>query len=257
MDISFSCNKCGQSLTIDEAGAGQLIDCPKCGTALEVPFRFNTSPKTIVPSPAKRQPKQSSPLLVTVVVVLGLLCTGLVALIVVLVHSKSPSSAAAIPVTRILDKILPDMTLDGEVFIVTKGGDNVKLGLVPIGLISLDDLMPYNCVTSEEVLREASLGDATMGRRRLEALAGIPVSLVEDAARELARRLLVEKILPMSAASDAIHVAVSSLNNVNFLLTWNCRHLANPHLLGRLREFMTRRGLSLPEICTPVELVGD
>ena len=96
-----------------------------------------------------------------------------------------------------------------------------------------------------------------MSRRRAEALAGIPVLLVEDAARELARRLLTEKILPAVAASDAIHVAVSSLNGVNFLLTWNCRYLANPHLLGRLREFMTRRKLSLPEICTPVELVGE
>jgi hypothetical protein len=121
----------------------------------------------------------------------------------------------------------------------------------------LKERQRYNCVTSEEVLREASLGDATMGRRRMDALAGIPVLLVEDAARELARSLLAEKILPPAAASDAIHVAVSSLNGVNFLLTWNCRHLANPHLLGRLREFMARHGLSLPEICTPVELVGD
>jgi hypothetical protein len=83
------------------------------------------------------------------------------------------------------------------------------------------------------------------------------VLLVVDAARELARRLLVEKILPSTAAPDAIHVAVASLNRVDFLLTWNCRHLANPHLLGRLREFMARQRLSLPEICTPVELVGD
>jgi hypothetical protein len=121
----------------------------------------------------------------------------------------------------------------------------------------MEERQRYNCVTSEEVLREASLGDATMGRRRTKALAGIPVLLVEDAARELARSLLVEKILPSAAASDAIHIAVSSLNGVNFLLTWNCRHLANPHLLGRLREFMARRELSLPEICTPVELVGN
>jgi len=115
----------------------------------------------------------------------------------------------------------------------------------------------YTCVTSEEVLREASLGDATMSHRRLAALAGIPVLLVEDAARELARGLLAEQVLPATAASDAIHLAVASLNRMDFLLTWNCRHLANPHLLGRLREFMARRGLSLPEICTPVELVGD
>jgi hypothetical protein len=115
----------------------------------------------------------------------------------------------------------------------------------------------YKCVTSEEVLREASLGDAEMSRRRAEALSGLLVLLVDDPARDLARGLLAEKILPPVAASDAIHAATASLHHLDFLLTWNCRHLANPHLLGRLREFMTRRGLTLPEICTPVELGGQ
>jgi hypothetical protein len=115
----------------------------------------------------------------------------------------------------------------------------------------------YKCVTSEEVLREASLGDAEMSRRRAGALAGMTALLVDDLARGLARELLAEKILPPAAASDAIHAAVASLNQVNILLTWNCRHLANPHLLGRLRELMARRGLTLPEICTPIELAAE
>ncbi len=116
-----------------------------------------------------------------------------------------------------------------------------------------NERLRYKCVTSEEVLREANLGDLKMVRRRSEALAGMPVLLVDDVARDLARAILVEKILPPAAASDAIHAAVASLNQVNILLTWNCRHLANPHLLRSLREFMARRKLTLPEICTPIE----
>jgi hypothetical protein len=96
-----------------------------------------------------------------------------------------------------------------------------------------------------------------MSRRRAEILAGLVVLLVDDSARNLARELLAEKILPPAAASDAIHAVVASMNRVDILLTWNCRHLANPHLLGRLREFMARHGLTLPEICTPVELAGE
>jgi len=115
----------------------------------------------------------------------------------------------------------------------------------------------YKCVTSEEVLREASLGEAEMSRRRAETLAGMTVLLVDDPARGLARDLLAEKILPPAAASDAIHAAVASLNQVNILLTWNCRHLANPHLLGKLREFMAGHRLVLPEICTPIELAAE
>jgi hypothetical protein len=120
-----------------------------------------------------------------------------------------------------------------------------------------DQRMRYKCVTSEEVWREAALGDPEMSRRRTEALAGMTVFLVNDTARGLAREILAEMILPPAAASDAIHAAVASLNQVNILLTWNCRHLANPHLLRRLREFIGRRSLTLPEICTPIELAAQ
>jgi hypothetical protein len=120
-----------------------------------------------------------------------------------------------------------------------------------------DERQRYQCVTSREVLREAGMGDAEMSRRRAEALAGLTVLNVGDSARKLARAIMAEKILPPAAVSDAVHAVVASQHQVNILLTWNCRHLANPHSLGKLREFMARHGLALPEICTPIELVGE
>jgi hypothetical protein len=120
-----------------------------------------------------------------------------------------------------------------------------------------DERQRYQCVTSSEVLREASLGDAGMSRRRAEALAGLTVLKVEDSARELARAILANRLLPPAATSDAIHAVVAAQNRVDILLTWNCRHLANPHLLAKLRAFMAARGLVLPEVCTPIEIVGE
>lgn len=120
-----------------------------------------------------------------------------------------------------------------------------------------DQRARYECVTSSEVVREASLGAAEMSRRRLEALAGLTVLAVEDFARQRARELLGTGILPPAAAGDALHAVVASQHQVNILLTWNCRHLANPHVTGRLRTFMQRHGLVLPEICTPVEIMGE
>lgn len=120
-----------------------------------------------------------------------------------------------------------------------------------------DERQRYQCVTSREVLREASLGDVEMSRRRTEALAGLTVLVVDDSARDLARAVLAEKLLPPAAAADAIHAIVAAQHRVNILLTWNCRHLANPHLLGKLREFVAGRGLVLPEVCTPIELIGE
>lgn len=75
----------------------------------------------------------------------------------------------------------------------------------------------YECVTSEEVLREASLGDTEMSRRRGEALSGLTVLAVDDTARELARAVLAEKILPPTAVSDAIHAVVASQHRVDIL----------------------------------------
>lgn len=115
----------------------------------------------------------------------------------------------------------------------------------------------YRCVTSEEVLREVSLGDPQMSLRRLEALAGLPVLRSDESVRLLAKDLIQAGLLPPAATPDATHVAAATLNGVDYLVTWNCRHLANPHLLKRLRAFMAARGLELPEICTPIEMVGD
>ena len=115
----------------------------------------------------------------------------------------------------------------------------------------------YRCVTSEEVIREVSLGDPAMSHRRVEALSGIAVLRVDDAGRALAKELVQERLLPPTAISDALHAAVASLHNVDYLLTWNCRHLANPHLQKRLRTFMAGHKLVLPEICTPIDLAVD
>lgn len=115
----------------------------------------------------------------------------------------------------------------------------------------------YRCVTSEEVFREASRGDAEMVRLRLEALNELPVLDVDERVLRIAEEILRDRILPPNVSSDAIHATVAAMHGANILLTWNCRHLANPDLLPRLRKFMERHGFELPEVCTPVELLAD
>jgi predicted nucleic acid-binding protein len=115
----------------------------------------------------------------------------------------------------------------------------------------------FQCVTSEEVMREASQGDPEASRLRLEALADLPVLPVTEAARGLAKGILRRRLLPPQAVSDAIHASVASAEGIEVLLTWNCRHLANPAILRSLRAFMGAHGLLLPEVCTPIELGAD
>jgi predicted nucleic acid-binding protein len=112
------------------------------------------------------------------------------------------------------------------------------------------------CLVSDETMTEAARGDAEQARLRLRALQGLPVLPITLEVEDLADAVLQSGSLPQAARSDAIHVAAATLAGVDFLLTWNCRHLANPHLQKRLRALMAARGLTLPEICTPVELGG-
>lgn len=115
----------------------------------------------------------------------------------------------------------------------------------------------YQCVTSSEVVREASDGDSEMSRMRLAALETLDVLKVDERVLEIAGAIIEEGILSPKVLPDAIHAAMAATHGADILLTWNCRHLANPELLPRLRSFMERRGLRLPEICTPVELPAE
>ena len=115
----------------------------------------------------------------------------------------------------------------------------------------------FACLVSQEVVAEASRGDPEQVRRRLEVLAALPRVAVSADAEELARLFLSTGCLSPKAARDAVHLAVATAIAADYLLTWNCRHLANAQILKRLEREAQRAGRALPRVCTPLELMGD
>jgi len=115
----------------------------------------------------------------------------------------------------------------------------------------------FACITSDETLVEASRGDARQVRLRLDALAGLPTLPTTPAAAELAIFFLATGALPPAAAADAVHLAVATLATADYLLTWNCRHLANAQIIRRLERESATQGWNLPKVCTPLELMGQ
>lgn len=114
----------------------------------------------------------------------------------------------------------------------------------------------YELFISQMVIDEASDGDSTAAARRLDALKGIPL-LVSDPQSDLLAELLVEKLqLPSRAASDAVHIAICVVNRVDFLLTWNCMHIANATLRPAIQATCELLGYAVPVICTPEELLA-
>lgn len=114
----------------------------------------------------------------------------------------------------------------------------------------------FELVISQVVLDEAQGGDPTAARSRLEILSSLPRLVVTESATALARAILAEGLLPQKAFPDALHIAIATAHQVEYLLTWNCKHIANAEVLPRIAALAEARDLALPIICTPEELLG-
>jgi hypothetical protein len=92
-------------------------------------------------------------------------------------------------------------------------------------------------------------------KARNEVLAACEVLDNPEAAQSLARQILASQLLPAKAAADAVHIAIAAVHRMDFLLTWNCRHIANATIVEDVRALCARAGHVPPVICTPLELM--
>ena len=113
----------------------------------------------------------------------------------------------------------------------------------------------FDLYISALVVTEAEDGDPDAVQRRLAAMTGIPAVLVSDAAKALARQLTDGGPMPKEYPEDALHVAVCALNGIDYLLTWNCTHLANAAIRRQVERLLDRAGYRCPIICAPEELM--
>lgn len=113
----------------------------------------------------------------------------------------------------------------------------------------------FELVVSQLVREEAALGDPEAARARLAALAPLTALAAPVEALELSRRLVDSAAVPKRAARDATHVAIAAVHGVEFLVTWNFRHIANAVSRPRIESVCRRSGVEPPVLCTPEELV--
>ena len=113
----------------------------------------------------------------------------------------------------------------------------------------------YELCVSQLVLGEAGAGDPQAAQERLEVLKAMTLLETTAEALDLAKELIQAGALPAKAADDALHIAIAATNGVPYLLTWNCRHLANATMRPLIESVCARNGLKAPIICTPEELL--
>ena len=115
----------------------------------------------------------------------------------------------------------------------------------------------FDCYVSALVREEIERGDPGAARGRLNALAGMPALTVSDDARELAKGLVQKGLTPARFSEDALHIAIASTHGVEYLLTWNFRHLNNVQTKVRIASFVWDCGYEPPLVCSPDELIGE
>jgi predicted nucleic acid-binding protein len=115
----------------------------------------------------------------------------------------------------------------------------------------------YELFTSELVIVEASAGNPEAAARRLEALRGIAALPIDEEVQELAEQLISKGGMPPGAEADALHVAVAAVHRIDYLITWNFRHLDNAAKKPIVRAICAAAGYSCPEICAPMELLQE
>jgi predicted nucleic acid-binding protein len=106
---------------------------------------------------------------------------------------------------------------------------------------------------SEVVLQEAQRGDPAEIAKRTTAMANLILLDVPDSAKQLAKTLVKNHALPEKAQLDALHIAVAAVHGMDYLLTWNCKHIANVTMRGLIERTCRAAGYEPPAIATPEE----
>ncbi|MCK6556641.1 type II toxin-antitoxin system VapC family toxin [Candidatus Binatia bacterium] len=115
----------------------------------------------------------------------------------------------------------------------------------------------FDLYCSQVVVSEAGEGDAQAARRRMAALKGVPSLETSDAVKGLAAALVKAAALPKKATEDALHIALATVHGMDYLLTWNCTHIANAEIRNVVAAVAYDHGYGIPVICTPEELMGE
>ena len=114
----------------------------------------------------------------------------------------------------------------------------------------------YDLVTSPAGGRRTGGGIPERGTKRLALVRDLLLLSVESAIAEIVQAYIRHKLMPADPGGDALHLALASYHKCDFLVTWNCQHLANANKFGHIRRVNAMLGLFVPALVTPLELLG-
>ena len=115
----------------------------------------------------------------------------------------------------------------------------------------------FEIFVSQLVLDVVSQGDQIAAAERLSVIAEFSELTVTASVNRLAKRFLQDGVIPEKASTDAAHIAVCAVHGIDFLMTWNCTHIANAAIQRKLKKVCEEERFSFPLICTPEQFMGE
>ncbi len=115
----------------------------------------------------------------------------------------------------------------------------------------------FESFISDLVVEEISSGDLLAAKRRLSVIKKIPVLETTENATKLAKKLITERVVPESSAEDALHISIAAVQKIDFLLTWNFKHINNAYTRDKIAKVIMQWNYSCPVLCSPEELIND
>lgn len=115
----------------------------------------------------------------------------------------------------------------------------------------------FEIFISELVIEEIGSGDMAAAQKRLLTVEGVPVLETTEQAAQLAKLLIAENAVPESCPEDAMHISIAAAHGIDFLLTWNFKHINNANTRDKIAEIITKAQLKSPVLCSPEELVNE
>jgi len=114
----------------------------------------------------------------------------------------------------------------------------------------------FDIYISQFVLDEAGAGDPEASRKRLAAIEGFEQLDITEEVSNLAAAIIASGVIPQNSPTDAAHIAIAAVHGMQFLITWNCAHIANAEIASVIERVCRSHGFECPVICTPEELMG-
>lgn len=141
-------------------------------------------------------------------------------------------------------------------YLVADMSDNIRVSGHQLATHEFWKLLSgYEVSISDTVVEEASKGDEGKIQKRLQRIRDFRVLEIDEKTQALAINLVEEKAIPAKCPEDALHIAVAAINEIEFIVTWNFKHINNPFMMRKISDVVTSAGYSMPVICSPEEFM--